>query len=89
MVGWHHRFNGHEFEQTLGHSEGQGTLACCSPWGRKESDMTELLNNKSYCRIPQNCLLSSLQILPSVLLAFSQMDLHLHPRNIAWEEANA
>ena len=41
MVGWHHRLNGHEFEQALGDSEGQGSLACCSPWGRKESDMTE------------------------------------------------
>ena len=41
MVGWHHRLNGQEFEQTLGDSEGQGSLACCSPWGRKESDTTE------------------------------------------------
>ena len=40
MVGRHHRLTGHEFEQTLGDGEGQGTLACCSPWGRKESDMT-------------------------------------------------
>ena len=39
MVGWHHRLNGHEFKQTLGDSEGQGSLACCSPWGGKESDM--------------------------------------------------
>jgi len=38
MVGWHHWLNGHEFEQTLGDSEGQGSLACCSPWGSKESD---------------------------------------------------
>ena len=45
MVGWHHWLNGHEFEQTPGHSEKQGSLACCSPWGRKESDMTEQLNN--------------------------------------------
>ena len=45
MVRWHHRLNGHEFEQTLGESEGQESLACCSPWGRKESDMTERLNN--------------------------------------------
>ena len=37
MVGWH-RLNGHEFEQTLGDSEGQGSLACCSPWGHEESD---------------------------------------------------
>ena len=38
MVGWHHQLNGHEFEQTLGDSEGQGSLECCSPWGHKESD---------------------------------------------------
>ena len=41
MVGWHHRLNGHEFEQALGDGEGQGSLGCCSPWGHKESDMTE------------------------------------------------
>jgi len=40
MVGWHCRLNGHEFEQTPGDSEGQGSLACCSEWGLKESDMT-------------------------------------------------
>ena len=40
MAGWHHRLNGHEFEQTLGESEGQGSLACCSLWGHKESDTT-------------------------------------------------
>jgi len=45
MVGWHHQLNGHEFEQTPGDSEGQESLACCSPWGLKESDMTEPLNN--------------------------------------------
>ena len=44
MVGWHHLLNGHEFEQALGDSEGQGSLVSCSPWGRKESDMTERLN---------------------------------------------
>ena len=41
MVGWHHWFNGHGFEQTLGDGEGQRSLVCCSPWGCKESDMTE------------------------------------------------
>ena len=41
MVGWHHHLNGHESEQTLGDGEGQGSLACCSPWGCKESDTTE------------------------------------------------
>ena len=40
MVGWHHGLNGHEFEQTLGGGDGQGSLACFSPWGRKESDTT-------------------------------------------------
>ena len=45
IVGWHHQLNGHEFEQTPGDSEGQGSLACCSPWGPKESDMVERLNN--------------------------------------------
>ena len=40
MVGWQHRLNGHEFAQTLGNSEEQGSLACCSPWGLKESDTT-------------------------------------------------
>ena len=45
MVGWHHLLNEHEFEQTPGDSEGQGSLVCCSPWGDKESDMTEQLNN--------------------------------------------
>ena len=41
MVGWHHPLDGHEFEQTPGDSEGQGSLACCRPWGPKESDMTQ------------------------------------------------
>ena len=43
-VGWHHRLNGHEFEQRLVDGEGQGSLACCSSWGHKESDTTEGLN---------------------------------------------
>ena len=47
MVAWHHRLNGHEFEQTLGDSKGQGSLVCCSPWGPKESDLTEQLNNSN------------------------------------------
>ena len=44
MVDWHHRLHGHEFGWALGVSDGQGVLACCSPWGYKESDMTEQLN---------------------------------------------
>ena len=45
MVGWRHRLNGREFEQTPEDGERQGGQACCSPWGRKESDTTERLNN--------------------------------------------
>ena len=44
MAGWHHRLHGCESEQAPGDVEGQGSLACCSPWGRKELDTTELLN---------------------------------------------
>ena len=47
MVGWHHRLNGQEFEQASGVDEGQGSLACCSPRGCKESDTTEQLNTNS------------------------------------------
>ena len=47
-VGWHHRLNGHEFEQTPGASEGQGNLGCFSPWGHKESDRTQQLKNMVY-----------------------------------------
>ena len=45
MAGWHHQLNGHEFEQTLGVGDGQGSLACCSPWGPKELDVTEQLTD--------------------------------------------
>ena len=55
-VGWHHRLNGHEFEQTWGDSEGQGSLVCCKPWACKELDMTVPLNNKQFCLL--NLLLS-------------------------------
>ena len=44
MVGWHHRLNGHQYEQTPGVGDGQGGLACCCPWGGNDSDMTEWLN---------------------------------------------
>ena len=44
MVGWHHQLDGHKSEQAPGAGDGQGSLACCSPWGRTESDMTEQLN---------------------------------------------
>ena len=47
VVGWHHQLNGHEFEQTQGDGEGQESLACCSLFGHKESDMSEQLNNSN------------------------------------------
>ena len=47
LVGWHHQLDGHEFEKAPVDGEGQEHLVCCSPWGRKESDTTERLNNKS------------------------------------------
>ena len=45
MVGWHHQLNGHEFEQAAGDGEGQGSLACYSPWSCREKDTTERLNS--------------------------------------------
>ena len=45
IIGWHHLLNGHQFEQVPRDNEGQGSLAYCSPWGHKESDTTEQLNN--------------------------------------------
>ena len=53
VVGWHHLFSGHEFEQALGDREGQGSLVCYSSWGPKESDTTEQLNNK--CNNSHSC----------------------------------
>ena len=47
MVGWHHHLDGDEFEQALGDGDGQGSLACCSPWGHKQLDMTEQVDNNS------------------------------------------
>ena len=58
MVGWHHRLNGREFEQTLGDGEGQGSLECCSPWGCKESDKTTTTNAMSTTLFLLNCYVS-------------------------------
>ena len=54
MVGRHHRLDGHESEQAPGVGDGQGGLACCSPWGRKKLDMTERLNWTGVCWLPQS-----------------------------------
>ena len=66
MVGWDHQPDGHEFEQAPGVGDGQGSLACCSPWGHKESDMTERLN----CTELKSCFLFTVI---SELLAISPM----------------
>ena len=70
MVGWHHRLNGHEFEQAPGDSEGQESLACCSLWSCKESDTAEELNN--------NNALFRFPFLPSILFLFQHpiQDIH-------------
>ena len=47
IIGWHHQLDGHEFEQVLGESEGQGSIECCSPWGHKALDTTWQLNNSN------------------------------------------
>ena len=53
MVAWHHQLDGHESEQVPGDGERQGSVVCCSPWGCKESDMTERPNNKSVSGLPR------------------------------------
>ena len=55
MVGWYHRLNGHEFEQPPGDTGGQRILACCSPWGRKELDMTQQLKSNSKKELDPTC----------------------------------
>ena len=55
MVGWHHRLNGHEFEQAPGVGDGQRGLAYCGSWGRRESDTTERLNNNRWRCREQSC----------------------------------
>ena len=77
MVGWHHRFNGHEFEQTLGDVEGQGSLAFYSPWGCKELDSTEQLNDSYLVSVGLCCLVlspfhSHLQCVPFIPRLFLQ-----------------
>ena len=62
MVRWHPQVNGHEFEETPGGDEEQGSLACCGPWDHKESDSTERLNNKYTPLLSQLRFLKSLEI---------------------------
>ena len=64
MIGWHHQRSGHEFEQTPGDSEGQGSLVCCSSWG-KEWDQTYWLNSNSRGHSRSHCSLAELSADPS------------------------
>ena len=88
MVGWNHRPSGHAFAQTLGDSEGQRSLVCCSPQGRKESDLTQGLNNYSSCAVPgEFCVLFPFLVFgPAGQLAgsqFSNQGLNLQPHPLA------
>ena len=62
MVGRHHRLNGHEFEQALGVGDGQGSLACCSSWGCKESDAPELNWQEPHWPLSQECKTPSFKV---------------------------
>ena len=68
MVGWYHRLDGHELEQAPGVGNGQGSLVCCSPWGRKESDTTEQLNCWYFLPFPGAVLKLILNVFNSILL---------------------
>ena len=73
MAGWHHRCNGHELGQTIGDGEGQRGLACCSPWGSKESDMTGQPNNNNSIiftlSLSTSCIPVSLSLVLAIWLA--------------------
>ena len=74
MVAWHHWLNGHEFEYTLGVGDGQGGLACWSPWGRKESDTTEWLN---WTELPLMIFLSPVMSYSSFLMSLSSVKIYV------------
>ena len=75
MVGWHHQLKGHESEPTLGDGDGQGSLAWCSLWGRKESDTTERLNDK---------IIHSEQNMEVVFDSFLHLIFHIQPISSGW-----
>ena len=81
MVGWHHRLDGHEFEQVPGVGDGQGSLVCCSPWGNKELDMIERLNWTELMVLPVGlshmsfCILKYIPYILNLLRVFSWNDI--------------
>ena len=84
MVGWHHWLNGHEFEQTLGDSEGQGSLVCCSSWDHKESDTTERLNWTEW-GIEQSLLLGEAKAACKHICGCKEKEMATHSSVLAWE----
>ena len=86
-VRWHHQLNGHEFEQTPGDGERQGSLACCSLGGRKESDMIERLNNKNLAILSQKDFSQSfMAFLPFLPLSFPWIHYFI---NLLLEQSNS
>ena len=83
MVGWHHWLNAHEFEQALGVGDGQGSLACCSPWGYKESDMTKWLNWYSGVGLQVRQQFTKILIMVSSVLSLSHVWLLATPWTVA------
>ena len=80
MVGQHHQLNEHEFEQTSGDSEEQGSLVCCSPWGCKESDTIEQLQNNNNILYSQIRRLSTVKM-PMFLnvIQYNPIQIHYNP----------
>ena len=77
MVEWHYWLNGHKFEQTLGVGDGQGSLVCCSPWGRKESDTTVWLNWTDWCEVKDMLTNLTLVIVSQHIHLWNQHIVHL------------
>ena len=73
MVGWHHRLSRHGFEQTPGDGKGQESLMCCSPWGCKETDMTQQMNNnKVYYIISKKFYLNITDVVSNNFITLTQ-----------------
>jgi len=81
MVSWHRQLDGHEFEQALGVGDGQGSLVCCSPWGCKESDMTEQLNWNEQISLPGN---EQMQVSELCILPFRNTEWNVMRRQTFW-----